>query len=350
MDNNQLNNDMTGQKFDPQTGERLSEQKFDPQTGERLDGQQPTAQTGAQPGGQAYPQQYGQPAGYPQGYGQQFQQPYPQQFQQGYPQQFQQPYQQAGANMYQPYPQQYGQQAGYPQGYGQQFQQPGYPQQFQQPYPQPDANMYQQQFPQQYGQPGQMPQPKAKKPLSKKAKIFIFGGIGLAVVAAILIFFVFGGGSRGASTGEEAAKEFLQAWADKDVDEMIKYTLPKDLESAAEKYIKSDEFANYYTRLNSLEEAYQKFYLKGMAGDVKVRNITTEITKEYTAADCEEASYYMNKQYDVNIKIEAMQRVRIEFEVTGGGYYKDKWENEHEKVTVYKYDGKWYVFPEFLDK
>ena len=143
-------------------------------------------------------------------------------------------------------------------------------QQPQQSYGQPQLaqNTYQQGFPPQ-GDGQQPPQPKEKKPLSKK-KIGIICGAAAVVVAAVLLIFVFKifGGGRGASTSEEAAVEFLKAWADNDIDEMIKYSLPKELESAAEKYVKSDDFAYYYKNVGSLEDAYEYYYIRDIGGKI----------------------------------------------------------------------------------
>ena len=320
-------------------------------------GQYGGAQFGGQPGynpqyGQ--PQQYGQPmGGYQQGYPQQFQQYGQPQFgqmaggyQQGYPQQNMQQYGQP----------QFGQMAGgyqqgYPQQNMQQYGQSQYDQQPQQSYGQPQfaQNTYQQGFPPQ-GDGQQPPQPKEKKPLSKK-KIGIICGAAAVVVAAVLLIFVFKifGGGRGASTSEEAAVEFLKAWADNDIDEMIKYSLPKELESAAEKYVKSDDFAYYYKNVGSLEDAYEYYYIRDIGGKISVRNVSAEVTKTYDKSDVDEANQYFSKYFNVKLDIEDFVRVKVKFECKGGSYYKDNWSEESTKVTVFKVDGKWYVFPEFLD-
>ena len=130
---------------------------------------------------------------------------------------------------------------------------------------------------------------------------------------------------------------------------MIKYSLPKELESAAEKYVKSDDFAYYYKNVGSLEDAYEYYYIRDIGGKISVRNVSAEVTKTYDKSDVDEANQYFSKYFNVKLDIEDFVRVKVKFECKGGSYYKDNWSEESTKVTVFKVDGKWYVFPEFLD-
>ncbi len=266
-------------------------------------------------------QQFGQPQ-YGQ-YGQQPQMGYVQQPQFGQSQpQFGQSQPQFGQSQYG----QYGQQAQFGQ-------------------PQFEQNPYLQGFPQQgyWQQPPQPVQPGQKKGLSKKAKIGIFGGIGALVVAAVLLIFVFKifGGSKGANTAEEAAEEFLRAWAACDADKMIDYSLPDDLQAAAEKYVTSSEFQNRYGDIKSLKDAYKRCYALSAKADI--HSIETEVKKTYDQDYIKESENYIKRNYDVDIKIEAIKRIRISVVCSFDG---GKEMEDSAKVDVYQVDGRWYVFPE----
>ena len=213
---------------------------------------------------------------------------------------------------------------------------------------QPNSMMqpeYSQQFtPQGFGQ--QMP-PQGKTP-GKGKKIAIIASISALVVAGIVIalIMILGKSGKGASSPEAAAKAFLEAWADNDVDKMIQYSIPDDLKDAAEKYVRSEEYSYYNRRFNSLKEAYEYGYIRHLNDGTKVRNLAAELGDKATEKDIKESEAYIKECYGADINIQEMVRVKLEFEVRDDGYYEGEWEKERIRFDVYKTGGKWYVFPD----
>ena len=213
---------------------------------------------------------------------------------------------------------------------------------------QPNSMMqpeYSQQFaPQGFGQ--QMP-PQGKTP-GKGKKIAIIASISALVVAGIVIalIMILGKSGKGASSPEAAAKAFLEAWADKDVDKMIRYSIPDDLKDAAEKYVRSEEYSYYNRRFNSLDEAYEYEYIRNVDKGTKVRNITVEISRKANDSNIKETEAYIKEHYGTDMDIQEMVRLKVEYEFTYDGYYDGEWAEEDMMLEVYKTGGKWYVFPD----
>ncbi len=327
----------------PQFGQGMMPQG---QFGQMPMGQEmPQGQFGQMPMGQGMPQgQFGQmPMGQGMPQGQFGQMP----MGQGMPQQFNQ------MPMGQGMPQQFGQMPidsfgqpqfgqGMPQG---QFVQGMMPQgQFSQSNSMMQPEYSQQFAPQGFGQ--QMP-PQGKTP-GKGKKIAIIASISALVVAGIVIalIMILGKSGKGASSPEAAAKAFLEAWADNDVDKMIQYSIPDDLKDAAEKYVRSEEYSYYNRRFNSLKEAYEYGYIRNLNDGTKVRNLAAELGDKATEKDIKESEAYIKEYYGADIDIQEMVRVKLEFEVRDDGYYEGEWEKERIRFDVYKTGGKWYVFPD----
>ena len=157
---------------------------------------------------------------------------------------------------------------------------------------------------------------------------------------------ILGKSGKGASSPETAAKTFLEAWADNDVDKMIQYSIPDDLKDAAEKYVRSEEYSYYNRRFNSLKEAYEYGYIRYLNDGTKVRNLAAELGDKATEKDIKESEAYIKECYGADIDIQEMVRVKLEFEVRDDGYYEGEWKKERIRFDVYKTGGKWYVFPD----
>ena len=200
----------------------------------------------------------------------------------------------------------------------------------------------------QFGQNGPS---NGTKTSGKRKKIAIISIASVLAVAGIVIaiLMIFGKSGKGAKTSEEAAKEFLQVWAAHDVDKMIQYSLPDDLKSAAEKYIKSTDYTYYNKSVGSLKEAYEYSYCRHVEDDTQIRNLTTEVVRKAEKSEIEESEEYIKAVLGTKVDIEEIVRVKVRFEYKGGqGYYSEKWYDESERFDVYKTDGKWYVFPEYI--
>ena len=267
-----------------------------------------------------------------------FNQGYPAQpqtgFNQGYPTQPQtgfnqgQPFGQSGFN--QP-------QTGFNQGYPTQPQtgfNQGYPVQPQTGYPNQGYNM------QGYGQP------KPKKPLSKGAKIGIIATVCVAILAIVLVLIL--KPKTGAKSKEEAAKEFIKAWANYDAETMIKYSMPKQLKAGAEKFVKTGDFTYWYGSASNLEEAYQIAYFGrryNSSNKVQVRNLEVSIDEKLTPEEIKEFTDYVSRNFNTNLDVKEMYELRVDLEYLDTSYYND-WDDDYTYLYVYKLKNRWYVFPE----
>ena len=318
----------TGYPNQPQTGFNQSGYPNQPQTGFNQSGYPSQPQTGFNQSGYPNQPQTGfNQSGYPS-------QPQTGFNQTGYPTQPQTGFNQSG---YPNQPQTGFNQAGYPAQPQTGFNQTGYPTQPQTGFNQSGYNM------QGYGQP------KPKKSLSKGAKIAIISTISLAVILAVVLVFIFWP-KTGAKTKEEAAEEFLMAWASYDADEMIKYSLPKNAQDKAYKYTK-EEYSYYFSDISNLIEAYQKAYFGryyDSSDKVQVRNISVRDEDDYYYSNKEikeDIEEFFQDDLGVDIEIQAACEVRVNFEYMDTDYYGD-WDDEYEYFYMYKVKNRWYVFPE----
>ncbi len=264
-----------------------------------------------------------------------FNQSYPTQpqqgFNQGYPNQPQQ-----GFNQGYPTQPQQGFNQGYPNQPKQGFNQ-GYPNQtaFQgQPYGQSGYNM------QGYGAP------KQKKPLNKGVLIGIISAVCVAVLAIVLVLIL--KPKTGAKTKEDAAKEFVKAWANYDTETMIKYSMPKQLKAGAEKFVKTGDFTYWYGSASSLEEAYQIAYFGrryNSSNKVQVRNLEVSIDEKLTPEEIKEFTDYVSRNFNTNLDVKEMYELRVDLEYLDTSYYND-WDDDYTYLYVYKLKNRWYVFPE----
>lgn len=238
-------------------------------------------------------------------------------------------------NNQQPFPAQ--PQTGFNQGYPTQPQtgfNQGYPAQPQTGYPNQGYNM------QGYGQP------KQKKPLSKGAKIGIIATVCVAVLAIVLVLIL--KPKTGAKSKEEAAKEFIKAWANYDAETMIKYSMPKQLKAGAEKFVKTGDFTYWYGSASSLEEAYQKAYFGrnyNPTSKLQIRNLEVSIDEKLTPKEIKEFTDYVSRNFNTNLDVKEMYELRVDLEYLDTSYYND-WDDDYTYLYVYKLKNRWYVFPE----
>ena len=280
-------------------------------------------------------------------YGQQPQQAaptYSQQVPQGamiYNQQSQQAapaYGQQGAMMYNQPPQQvaptYSQQV--PQGammYNQQPQQatPMYGQQ-PQPYGQP---MYNQQAP----QPAQPSAPangggffsKIPKPL-----LIVVPAVLVILIIAVAIF----SNLRGAGSTEKAVENFYNSLATGNSKKMVSSMMPKELEKAADKAMKSGEFGNSY---DSFAEALDLMFDDYLKDGFKIDRVRITEKQKLERDEVKEFSKDFTHGFDVDVKISEVYMIKTTFRHQDS---KDgDWEEDDMKLMIYKAGNRWYAMP-----
>ena len=326
MDNGQDNLNFQ-QGYDP-NGQQQGYGQYDQSQGYSQQGydQQGNGQQGY--GQQGYDQQgYGQQGYGQQGYGQQSYD------QQGYGQQSygQQSYGQHGYGQQSYGQQDYGQQSYGQQGYGQQgFGQQGFGQQ---PNYAPQTGYGQvgyDQFAPSYGN-----SPKYK---GNGKKIAIISSIAVAIIAVVLILVLVLLKGGGANTPLEAAENYVNALVDRSPSKVINSMFPSVMHSAV------DEACQKETGMSFSD--FMELSLNAYAYDAEVRNIKTEVRSTYDQYDINDLEAKFSNHFNADIDIEEAKKIKIYFEVKGvfdGDVY-DDWEEDYNTVTIYKYDGKWYVY------
>jgi hypothetical protein len=80
-----------------------------------------------------------------------------------------------------------------------------------------------------------------------------------------------------------------------------------------------------------------------LSAKADIHSIETEVKKTYDQDYIKESENYIKRNYDVDIKIEAIKRIRISVVCSFDG---GKEMEDSAKVDVYQVDGRWYIFPE----
>ena len=183
-----------------------------------------------------------------------------------------------------------------------------------------------------------------KKP-KKKIMIIIISAFVLFVVAIAFVAIFMFSHNKGAKTSKKAAIGFVKAWATNNVEKMIDYSIPGAIYSDAERYVKSDKFANKHKKVDNLEKAYRYCYLVyegSMYAEINV--ISADTIKSYNKSDIKKIQNEINNQLKSNIKIQAAEELSIKYEPTYGLGDKEYYMERFRYISI-KVRGRWYIVP-----
>ena len=157
---------------------------------------------------------------------------------------------------------------------------------------------------------------------------------GIAAVAAVVILLVcLLGGGHGFSEPEDAALAWVEGMCDFDTGDMLQAVYP-DIADDIEEDLQDD--------CDRAEEYYDEADV-----DLSFSNFETE-ERDYDYGDdyLDELEEWLSDEYDLDVKVSSVKRIKVSYEVEMDGRSKDTSEN----VTVVKIDGDWYVLPgEYID-
>ena len=170
-----------------------------------------------------------------------------------------------------------------------------------------------------------------------KKKLFLFGGIGLAVIAvivALLLVFLGGGGKGGNASPEKAVTAFWSAFNDRDAEGILVAVLPDQdkVWEATEKEedLTRDDFVDTFQELIDMYD--------GLFGDDWKINFEIKDTEFLDKEDYEDFQDDFKEEFGLKITDAAEVEVEITLLVDG-----DETTTDSQTMQCYKCDGKWYV-------
>ena len=213
--------------------------------------------------------------------------------------------------------------------------------------PQQATPMYGQQ-PQPYGQPmynQQAPQPaqpsapangggffsKIPKPL-----LIVVPAVLVTLIIVVAIF----SNLRGAGSTEKAVENFYNSLATGNSKKMVSSMMPKELEKAADKAMKSGEFGNSY---DSFAEALDLMFDDYLKDGFKIDRVRITEKQKLERDEVKEFSKDFTHGFDVDVKISEVYMIKTTFRHQDS---KDgDWEEDDMKLMIYKAGNRWYAMP-----
>jgi hypothetical protein len=207
------------------------------------------------------------------------------------------------------------------------------------------AMMYNQQplqNPPMYGQQGLQPvQPSAPARggfFSKIPKPLLI--VVPAVLVTLIIIVAIFSNLRGAGSSEKAIENFYNSLSAGNSKKMVSSMMPKELEKAADKAMKSGEFGKSY---DSFSDALDIMFDDYMEDGFKIDRVRITEKEKLEKDEVKEFGENFTKGLNVNVKIVEAYRVKTTYR------YQEKkdgdWEEDDMRFMIYKAGNRWYAMP-----
>ena len=161
-----------------------------------------------------------------------------------------------------------------------------------------------------------------------------------AVLVSLIIIVAIFSNLRGAGSSEKAIENFYNSLSAGNSKKMVSSMMPKELEKAADKAMKSGEFGKSY---DSFSDALDIMFDDYMEDGFKIDRVRITEKEKLEKDEVKEFGENFTKGLNVNVKIVEAYKVKTTYR------YQEKkdgdWEEDDMRFMIYKAGNRWYAMP-----